>query len=155
MEQFPGHDKRMGEQEDGFDMPIGGAGPMSAGARCPSAATDREGKRHCTFRHSAVQYRKQENAMRNTSQTARLEARISPDLHTILKRAAELQGSSVTQFVVAAVQKAAEQAIEDAGLIRLSLADQRCFAEALCSPPPANAALKRAFKKRDSLLSGE
>ncbi len=93
--------------------------------------------------------------MHTIAQTARLEARISPDLHTMLKRAAELQGSSVSQFVVAAVQKAAVQAIEDAELIRLSLADQRCFAEALCSPPPANAALKRAFEKRDALLSGE
>jgi uncharacterized protein (DUF1778 family) len=93
--------------------------------------------------------------MQNTLQSSRLEARISPDLHKMLKRAAELQGSSVTQFVVAAVQKAAVQTIEDAELIRLSLADQCCFAKALCSPPPANPALKRAFEKRDSLLGEE
>lgn len=93
--------------------------------------------------------------MNNIAQTARLEARISPDLHRMIKRAAELQGGSVTQFVVTAVQKAAVQTIEDAELIRLSLADQRCFAEALCSPPPANAALKRAFEKRDALLAAE
>ncbi len=92
--------------------------------------------------------------MDTSTHTARLEARISPDLHKMLKRAAELQGSSVTQFVVAAVQKAAVQALEDAELIRLSLADQRCFADALCSPPPANEALKRAFEKRDALFSG-
>ena len=35
--------------------------------------------------------------------TARLEARISTDLHSMLKRAAELQGRTMTDFVVAAV----------------------------------------------------
>jgi len=90
-----------------------------------------------------------------TTQTARLEARISPDLHKMLKRAAELQGSSLTQFVVTAVQKAAAQAIEEAEVIRLSLADQNSFADALGNPPPASPALKRAFEKRGSLLSAE
>ena len=93
--------------------------------------------------------------MQNTTQTARLEARISPDLHKMLKRAAELQGSTLTQFVVAAVQKAAVQAIEEAEVIRLSLADQSCFADALGNPPPVNPALKRAFEKRSSLLNAE
>lgn len=93
--------------------------------------------------------------MQNAAQTARLEARISPDLHKMLKRAAELQGGSVTQFVAAAVQKAAAQAIEEAEVIRLSLADQSCFADALGNPPPANPALKRAFEKRSSLLRAE
>ena len=93
--------------------------------------------------------------MQHTTQTARLEARISPDLHKMLKRAAELQGSSLTQFVVAAVRKAATQAIEEAEVIRLSLADQICFADAIGNPPPANSALKRAFEKRSSLLSAE
>ena len=93
--------------------------------------------------------------MRNVPQTARLEARISLDLHAMLKRAAELQGSTVTQFVATAVQKAAVQAIEEAEVIRLSLADQRCFADALGNPPLVNPALKRAFEKRASLLSEE
>ena len=87
--------------------------------------------------------------------TARLEARITPDLHAMLKRAAELQGSSVTQFVVTAVQKAAVQAIEEVEIIRLSLADQKCFAEALSNPPPMNDALKRAFERSKTLLREE
>ena len=43
---------------------------------------------------------------------ARLEARISVDLHSMLKRAAQLQGRTMTDFVVAAVQTAARDAIE-------------------------------------------
>ena len=46
-----------------------------------------------------------------TLSTARLEARISTDLHSMLKRAAELQGRTMTDFVVSAVQDAAQRAI--------------------------------------------
>ena len=87
--------------------------------------------------------------------TARLEARISTDLHAMLKRAAELQGRTMTDFVVAAVQDAAQRAIERADVVRLSLADRECFAQALLSPPKPNAALRRAFARRRKLLRAE
>lgn len=86
---------------------------------------------------------------------ARLEARISPELHALLKRAAELQGRTLTDFVVAAVQEAAQRAIEQAEIIRLSLTDQECFARALLSPPPSSPALERAFVRRRKLVSAE
>lgn len=87
--------------------------------------------------------------------TARLEARISTDLHAILKRAAELQGRTMTDFVVAAVQEAAQRAIEQAEVIRLSRADQESFAQALLSPPQPAPALERAFDRRRKLLRTE
>ncbi|MDS4030949.1 MAG: DUF1778 domain-containing protein [Candidatus Contendobacter sp.] len=90
--------------------------------------------------------------MPTATSTARLEARISPELHALLKRAAELQGRTLTDFVVTAVQEAAQQAIEQAEVIRLSLADQECFARALLSPPPPNPALERAFARRRKLV---
>lgn len=89
------------------------------------------------------------------NQTARLEARITPDLHARLKHAADLEGRTVTDFVITAVQEAANRAIAQAGLFQMSLADQQAFAEALCNPPPAAPALKRAFVRRRSLLSAE
>jgi uncharacterized protein (DUF1778 family) len=90
----------------------------------------------------------------NTS-TARLEARISTDLHAMLKRAAELQGRTMTDFVIAAVQDAAQDAITQAEVMRLSLADQECFAQALLAPPVAVPALQRAFTRRRKLLRAE
>lgn len=84
--------------------------------------------------------------------TARLEARISTDLHTLLKRAAEIQGRTMTDFVVSAVQDAAQRAIEQAEVIRLTLADQECFAKALMAPPEPAPALERAFARRHKLL---
>jgi len=87
--------------------------------------------------------------------TARLEARISTDLHSMLKRAAELQGRTMTDFVVAAVQNAAQHAIEQAEVMRLSRADQECLAQALLAPPPPSPALERAFARRSKLLRTE
>lgn len=84
---------------------------------------------------------------------ARLEARISADLYLAVKRAAEIQGRTVTDFVAHALQIAAYQAIEEADQIRLSLADQQAFAQALITPPTPNAALKRAFAKSMELFS--
>ena len=86
-------------------------------------------------------------------QSARLEARISPDLHLIVKRAAEIQGRTMTDFVIHALQIAASQTIERADRVRLSVLDQEAFANALITPAKPNAALKRAFAKANKLLA--
>ena len=79
-----------------------------------------------------------------STRSARIEARIAPEILQTVKRAAELQGRSVSDFVVAAAQEAARRTIEDAHLIRLSVEDQERFAEMLLSPPAPNDALLRA-----------
>jgi len=61
----------------------------------------------------------------------------------------------MTDFVVTAVQDAAQRAIEQADVMRLSLADQECFAQALQSPPKPSPALKRAIARRRKLLRAE
>ena len=93
--------------------------------------------------------------MPSTISTARLEARISTDLHTLLKRAAEIEGRTMTDFVVSAVQEAAQRAIEQAEVMRLTLADQECFVQALLTPPQAAPALKRAMARRRKLLESQ
>jgi uncharacterized protein (DUF1778 family) len=93
--------------------------------------------------------------MPSATSTARLEARISTELHAMLKRAAEIQGRTMTDFVVSAIQEAAQRAIEQAEVIRLSQADSQRFAEALLSPPPPTPALERAFERRRKLLAAE
>ncbi len=86
-------------------------------------------------------------------QSARLEARISRDLHVVVKRAAEMQGRTMTDFVIHALQSAASQAIEQADHVRMTMADQAAFAQALIAPAKPNAALKRAFAKANKLLN--
>ncbi|HMM52006.1 MAG: DUF1778 domain-containing protein [Burkholderiales bacterium] len=86
--------------------------------------------------------------------TARVEARIAPDALAIVRRAAEIQGRSISDFLVAAALKDAQRTIEDAQIIRLSVDDQRRFAELLLNPPPLAPAMQRALKARKRLIAG-
>lgn len=87
--------------------------------------------------------------------TARLEARLPNDVHALLKRAAEIEGRTLTDFVVSAAREAACRTIEETEIIRLSVEDQWQIAEALLSPPEPTAALKKAFQRRRELLGVE
>ncbi len=84
--------------------------------------------------------------------SARLEARLPVDVHALLKRAAELQGRSLTDFVVTAARDAACRVIEEAEIIRLSVEDQRRLADAILKPRTPAPALRRAFARRRKLF---
>jgi uncharacterized protein (DUF1778 family) len=86
------------------------------------------------------------------NRSARIEARITPEALAVVKRAAEIQGRSVSDFVVAAAQEAASRAIEEAQIIRLSVEDQRSFVDAILSPPEPAPALRRAFQRHRELV---
>jgi uncharacterized protein (DUF1778 family) len=90
----------------------------------------------------------------SSSKSARLEARIKPDVLALLKHAAEIEGRSLTDFVVQAAMEAAERRIERTRVIKLSLEDQVAFAEALLNPPDLSPAMRRAFEHRRRLIEG-
>lgn len=81
--------------------------------------------------------------------STRLQLRVSNDLHAMVRRAAEMQGRTMTDFVVAAVQDAAQRAIDRAEVMRLKRKDQEAFARALLSPPKPGPALARALSRRN------
>jgi len=86
------------------------------------------------------------------TRTARIEARLAPEALVVIRRAAELQGRSLSDFVVTAAQEAPRRAIEDAQIIRLSVEDQLRFAEALSNPPPLAPAMERAIERYRTLV---
>jgi len=88
----------------------------------------------------------------DTNRTARIEARIAPDALRNVKRAAELQGRSVSDFLVAAAQAEANRTIEQAQIIRLAVEDQHHFAELLLAPPPLAPAMERARERHARLI---
>jgi uncharacterized protein (DUF1778 family) len=81
----------------------------------------------------------------------RIEARIAPDALKVVKCAAEIQGCSVSDFLVAAAQEVATRTIEDAQIIRLSVKDQRAF-EAVLNPPPPSMGLLKAAEAYRTLI---
>jgi uncharacterized protein (DUF1778 family) len=83
---------------------------------------------------------------------ARLEARITPDIHALIKRAADLQGRTVSDFVVSAARDAAIRTIEQTEMIHLFQEDQIRFAEALVNPAPLAPAMERAMEAHKNLV---
>jgi uncharacterized protein (DUF1778 family) len=86
------------------------------------------------------------------SRSARIEARISSDALAVVKRAAEIQGRSISDFVVAAAQEAAHRTIEETHLIRLSAEDQSRFVDLLLNAPEPAPALIRARDAHAALI---
>jgi uncharacterized protein (DUF1778 family) len=84
----------------------------------------------------------------------RLEARISRDQKALFQRAAELQGRTLTDFVVASAHDAAIRVIEETQTIRLSARDSLAFAEALLNPREPNARLKATAKRYLKRIGG-
>jgi uncharacterized protein (DUF1778 family) len=107
----------------------------------------------CTAQSRTIKIESEDAMMpREPTRTSRLEARVSPDVLAVLKRAAELEGRSVSDFVVAAAQDAAHRTIEEASIIRLSVEDQQRFAEALLNPEPLTSSMDRAVERYRSLV---
>ena len=87
-----------------------------------------------------------------TAKTARLEARLPTEVYAMLKRAAEIEGHSLSGFVVAAASSAARQTIESAEMIRLGRTAQEQPVDLLLNPPAPNTALKKAFATHRELI---
>ena len=84
---------------------------------------------------------------------ARFEARITPEVQRQLKRAAELEGRSVSDFVVTAALEAAQRTIERTETILLTLDHHDRFWEAIHNPPPPTEALRRAAARHRELIA--
>lgn len=90
-----------------------------------------------------------------TVKRERLEARISPEQKALIQRAADLEGRSLTDFVVSSVQAAAEETIERHQVIRLSARDSLIFAEAILNPAEPNEHLRAAAKRYRQLFGDD
>lgn len=83
--------------------------------------------------------------------SARLEVRISAELYALIKHAAELQGRTVTDFVITATQDAAKRAVEEIALLRLEVEDQEQFASSLLEERATPPNLLQAMARRNAL----
>ncbi len=84
--------------------------------------------------------------------TSRIEARIAPESLDLVRRAAAIQGRSVSDFVVSAAHDAAQKTVSEMEVIRLSREAQERFVALLMAPPPPNEALLRALERRKTMI---
>jgi uncharacterized protein (DUF1778 family) len=84
---------------------------------------------------------------------SRLEARVTPETKSLLQQAADLEGRTLTDFVIASVQAEAYRVIERHQKLKLSREDSEAFVNALLNPPQPNDALKSAGQRYDRVIS--
>lgn len=65
----------------------------------------------------------------------RLEARVTANQKRLLKQAAEVQGRTLTEFVVGSLVDAATRVLRERDLVVLSAKDRELFVRALLNPP--------------------
>ena len=80
----------------------------------------------------------------STRRTERIGARVPADVKAVLQHAADLTGRSLTDFVIASAQAAAEETIRQHEVMVLTARDSMLLAEALLNPPEPNERLKAA-----------
>lgn len=90
--------------------------------------------------------------VRHAGQNISLRNPISPEALALIRRAAEIEGRSISDFVVAAAQDAARRTMADIEIIRLSRSAQEKIAALLLDPPQPPAGLKKAFKQHRRLI---
>jgi len=81
------------------------------------------------------------------SRSQRLEARLSEEQKELFVRAAELQGRSLTDFVIASAQEAAIETVRTHDALRLSERDRQAFVSALLAPPAPAKTLEQAAQR--------
>lgn len=91
----------------------------------------------------------------DTPRTQRVEARISSEVLTVVRRAAEIEGRSLSDFLVGAAHEAARRTIEQTQIVRLSIEAQHRFAALLLDPPAPSPAMARAAKAHKKLIASE
>ncbi len=83
---------------------------------------------------------------------ARLEARVNPEIKALWQKAADLQGVTLTDFVIASVQAAASKVIEQQQTLKLSTEDAEAFVEAILNPPKPSDALREATSRYKQVM---
>jgi uncharacterized protein (DUF1778 family) len=85
--------------------------------------------------------------MRVPIRSERLEARVTSAQKRLIEHAAQLRGTSVTDFVVTNLQEAAAATIRDFETLCLRDEERELFVHALLNPPEPNDAAKAAVAR--------
>lgn len=89
--------------------------------------------------------------MASAQRVERLELRATSDQKRLIKRAAELTGTTVAAYTLSHVQEAAAATIRDFESLFLRDEAREVFVQALLNPPEPNEALKAAATRHRQL----
>jgi uncharacterized protein (DUF1778 family) len=81
----------------------------------------------------------------------RFDARLNEDQRTLIQRAADLEGRTMTDFVLQSAQAAAERTIQERAMLILSARGTETFVDAILRPAQPGTVLRsaaREYKRR-------
>jgi len=82
----------------------------------------------------------------------RIEARVNAETKALCQEAANLEGRSLTDFIVASAAESARRVIRERELIDLSRRDRKTFVASLLHPPSPNRRLRDAARYYDRVM---
>ncbi len=85
--------------------------------------------------------------------TERLEARVPAPIKDLIGRAASLEGVTLTDFVIATLQRSAAEVVREHEVLNLSVRDSAAFAKAMLAPPKPSRKLTRAFTRHQQSVT--
>ena len=77
----------------------------------------------------------------------RFDARINEEQKFLIQRAADLEGRTMTDFVLRSAETAAERTIEKRAMLILTARETETFANAILNPPDPGAVLRQAARQ--------
>lgn len=76
----------------------------------------------------------------------RFDARLNQDQKVLIQRAADLEGRSMTDFVLHSAEAAAERTLQDRAMLILTAKETETFVTAILNPPEPGPALRAAAR---------
>jgi uncharacterized protein (DUF1778 family) len=86
------------------------------------------------------------------SRSYRFDARLNENQKLLIQKAADLEGRSLTDFVLNSAESAATRTIQERTMTVLSARDSEAFVQMLQDPPAPSRVLRNAAKRYKKLL---
>ena len=81
------------------------------------------------------------------AKTYRFDARLNAEQKLLIQRAADLEGRTMTDFVLHSAEAAAERTIEKRAMLILTARETEIFVNALLNPPGPGTTLRQAARE--------
>jgi uncharacterized protein (DUF1778 family) len=86
------------------------------------------------------------------SKAYRFDARLNEEQKTLIQRAADLEGRTMTDFVLHSAETAAERTIEERAILILSARETEAFVDAVLKPAEPGPVLRAAARQYKKIL---
>ena len=86
------------------------------------------------------------------AKTYRFDARLNEEQKLLIQRAADLEGRSMTDFVLHSAQVAAQRTIEDRTIMVLSARDSEIIVDAILNPREPGPVMRKAVREYREIM---